>query len=129
MVSKTRKCPSRKIRRSAYTRKSYTRKDGIRVKGSRVKSACIKDMGKPGKGKRLFTLKKGELTQHGYSLKSKADRRRKALKRSMKKIGKKGTLVKKLNALYVLHKNTNPVYAKKARSDMKWVQSNVKDAI
>lgn len=35
----------------------------------------------------------------------------------------RNTLIKKLNALYVLQKNTNPMYAKKARSDMKWVQS------
>lgn len=121
---KTRKCPSGKIRRKSYIRKSYKRKDGKIVKGSKVPSVCIKDMGKPGKGKKLFTLKKGDLVKHGYSLKISVEQRRNALQKSLRNIDN-GTLVKKLNALYVLHKNTNLIYAKRARSDMKWIQSKV----
>lgn len=128
----TKKCPSGTIRRKAYTRKGYTRrayrrKDGTRVKKSTVKktrvpSSCIRDLGNVGKGKKIFTLKKGDLTKFGYSLKNDATTRHNALKRSMS-IFSRNTLIKKLNALYVLQKNTNPMYAKKARSDMKWVQS------
>ena len=122
---RTLKCKRGQIKRNAYTRKSYTRKDGTKVRRTRVKTGCIRDLGKPGKGKKLFTLKKGELSKYGYSLKSSATNRRKSLKRSLKKFNK-GSLIKKLNALYVLQKNTNPKIAKKARSDMKWVQKSVK---
>lgn len=127
----TSKCPKGTIRRKAYTRKGYTRrayrrKDGTRVKKSTVKksrvpSSCIRDLGKEGKGKRLFTLKKGDLTKFGYSLKHDASTRRYALKRSMSMFSR-NKLIKKLNALYILQKNTNPMYAKRARADMKWVQ-------
>jgi len=115
--------------RKPYTRKAYTTKSGIRIKpvkvsGSHVKRACIKDLGNPGKGKKLFTLGKGDLTSFGYTLKSNAVTRRSALKKSSKKFNK-GKLVKKLNALSVLQKNTNPVLSNKARNDMKWVQKNL----
>ena len=63
-------------------------------------------------------LKSGELTKYGYSLKSLATKRRSALKRSVKAYGR-GTLIKKLN---VLHNNRHPVYSRKARYDMKYVQ-------
>ena len=116
------KCPRGTIRRKAYTRKAYTRKDGTRVKATKVPASCIKDLGKPGKGKKLFTLKKGELSKYGYSLKKNKNLRQKSLKKSMNKFGR-NTLIRKLNALHVLHKNTNPSYSRKARSDMKWVQS------
>jgi hypothetical protein len=107
-------CKRGMIRRAAYTRKN----------GVRVKSTCIKDLGKPGKGRALIgSLKSGELKKYGYSLKSKAERRHSALKRSVKAYGR-GTLIKKLNALRVLHKNTHPVYSNKAHNDVKYVQKN-----
>ncbi len=107
-------CKQGMIRRSAYTRKN----------GVRVKSTCINDLGKPGKGRALIgSLKSGELKKYGYSLKSKADRRHLALKRSVKAYGR-GTLIKKLNALRVLHKNTHPVYSHKAHNDVKYVQKH-----
>ena len=107
-------CKPGTIRRSAYTRKN----------GVRVKSACVRDLGKPGKGHALIgSLKSGELKKYGYSLKSKATRRHSALKKSVKAYGR-GTLIKKLNALRVLHKNTHPVYSHKAHNDVKYVQKN-----
>lgn len=117
-------CPKGKILRSAYTRKQYTRKDGTNVRSSKVSAKCIKDLGNVGKGKKLFTLKKGGLTKFNYSLKSNDKNRISSLKKASKTYDK-GTLVKKLNALYILHKNTHPSYSKKARSDMKWVQKNM----
>ena len=108
-------CNRGMIRRSAYTRKS----------GVRVKSACIKDLGKTGKGRAVIgSLKSGELKKYGYSLKSRAGRRHLALKRSVKAYGR-GTLIKKLNALRVLHKNTHPVYSHKAHNDVTYVQKNL----
>jgi hypothetical protein len=75
------------------------------------------------KSVRIGPLKSGELTKYGYSLKSLATKRRSALKRSVKAYGR-GTLIKKLNVLSVLHKNRYPVYSRKARYDMKYVQKH-----
>ena len=75
------------------------------------------------KGVRIGPLKSGELKKYGYSLKSRATMRHSALKKSVKAYGR-GTLIKKLNVLSVLHKNTHPVYSHKARNDMKYVQKH-----
>jgi hypothetical protein len=97
--------------------KSYKTK-----RGRTVKAHCRKDTGKPGKGKRLFTLKKGDLSRYGYSLKSTEQERKKALDKAVNKYSK-NTMIKKLNVLRVLHKNTNPKYASRAYTDMKYIQS------
>lgn len=107
-------CPKGMIRRKAYTRKS----------GVRVRSTCIRDLGKPGKGKKLFTLKRGSLGKFNYGLTKKQSKRRGSLKKANSKMTR-GQLVKKLNALRILHRNTNPIYAKRAEKDMKWVQKNL----
>ena len=104
-------CPVGKIRI-----KTYKTKDG-----RTVKAHCRTDVGKPGKGKRLFTLKKGDLTKYGYSLKLNRDNREKSIRKAMNKISK-NKMIKKLNALRVLHKNTNPLYSSRAFQDMKYVQ-------
>lgn len=104
-------------KRGTIRRRAYTRKDG-----ARVKSACIKDMGKPGKGKQLFTLKKGDLTKHGYSIKVGKERRQRALRKAKKHIPH-ATLIRKLNALAILFKNTKPHYAKRARADMEYLRN------
>lgn len=109
---KTRKCPKGKILRKGYTRKS----------GVRVRPTCVKDMGRPGKGKKLFTLKKGDLSRHGYQLKGKTSvSRHKALKKA-RRVFSKNELIRKLNALSILLKNTNRELAFKAYDDMKYVQ-------
>ena len=117
----TSKCPSGMIRRKSYTRKAYTRKNGVRVKRSKVGSKCVKDMGKPGKGKRLFTLKKGGLSKYGYRLAHSFETRKKALSKSLKEYST-ATLWRKLNALQILHRNTNPYYSRKVKRDMEWLR-------
>ena len=105
-------CVYMTCKRGMILRRAYTRK---------IKSACIR---KPGKGSALIgPLKSGELKKYGYSLKSGASRRHSALKKSVKAYGR-GTLIKKLNALRVLHKNTHPVYSHNALNDLKYVQRN-----
>jgi len=91
-------------------------------RGKTVKAHCRQDTGKSGKGKRLFTLKKGDLTRYGYSLKLNEQERKKALEKAINKYSK-NTMIKKLNVLRILHKNTNPRYASNAYSDMKYIQS------
>jgi len=107
---RSRKCPRGTIRRKGYTTK----------RGVTVRSSCIKDRGLPGKGKRLFTLKKGELSKHGYSLKYAREKRHAALNKARKELSH-ATLVRKINALAVLMKNTHPDYARRARADVKWL--------
>ena len=118
------KCKKGEILRSKYTRKAYTTKSGKRVKKITVKASCIEDRGNPGKGNKLFTLKKGDLSKYGFSFKKTAKQRRQSLKKANKNIDK-GTLIRKLNALSILQKNTNPIVSKKAKYDMKWVQQNL----
>lgn len=115
-------CPFGTINRTGYTRKSYTRKDGTRVKGTRVSSGCIRDIGKPGKGKRLFTLKKGMLTKYGYSTSDIQEKRRGALIKAMKD-NTTGYIWKRLNAIEILNRNTNPDTASKIKSDMDWMRA------
>jgi len=96
-------------------RKGYTRKDGVKVK-----PVCIKDRGLKGKGPKLFSLKKGTLSKHGYNLSKKADVRRKALDKAVKEVGHV-IVIRKLNALSILQKNINPVNSRKFKYDQQWV--------
>lgn len=116
-------CPPGKIRRAGYTRKAYRRSDGTRVAEARVPASCIKDLGKPGKGKRLFTLKKGGLSKYGYSLSEIQDVRHSALIKAMEDGVSTGYLWKRLNAIEILNRNTNPKTAEKIKSDMEWLRS------
>ena len=121
MVTRSKR-KSRKTQRSCakgmIRRKAYTRKNGIRVK-----SSCIKDMGKPGKSPKLFTLKKGGLSKYGYHISNSAEKRHKALKKASKHYSY-ATLVRKINALSILFKNTQPDLAKKAKQDVSWLQKH-----
>ena len=113
--------PDRMIRRASYKRKSYTRKDGIKVKSSKVKSSMIKDVGKIGKGRRLFEIKdKGMLTDEGYSLKKSLKQRKNSLKKASKK-NSTLTVLRHLNAIRTLQKNNYDNF-KKLDKDVKFVQ-------
>lgn len=112
MISKTMKCKRGQIKIASYKNK----------KGTTVKAHCKTDLGKSGKGRKLFTVKKGDLTKYCYSLKIGKDMRHAAIKKALKSIDK-NTMIRKLNVLAILHKNTNPKYAARARHDLKFVQS------
>jgi hypothetical protein len=93
--------------------------------GKTIKKHCRKDMGNPGKGKKLFTLKKGDLIKYGYSLKNNAIERINSLNKAFITIPK-NTLIRKLNAISILHKNTSPLYSKRAKNDMRFIQGKGK---
>lgn len=70
---------------------------------------------------KLFTLKKGELTQFGYSLKDSkvTDRERKKALVSAYLSGMTSlSLIRKLFALKVLNKYQNPAYVEKLTKDI-----------
>jgi hypothetical protein len=115
-----RRCTSGKILRKSYSRKSYTRSDGTKVQGAKVPARCIKDLGKAGKGKRLFVLRKGTLSRYGYSTKISTEARHMALRKALENLPR-ATIVRKLNALAILNKNTHPSRSRILRADMKFV--------
>jgi len=116
-----RRCPRGQILRKGYTRKAYTRKDGTRVKAVRVKANCILDKGLPGKGPKVIPkLRKGLLTQYGYHATDTVAKRHLALDKAVKAYGG-ASVIRKLNAIYVLNRNTNPSMAAKFKVDRNWV--------
>lgn len=102
------------IYRVAHTRRIH----GKRIK---IRGKCIKNRGLPGKGKTLFKLRKGTLSQFGYSSMKSVAERHSALRKAVKRYSA-GTIIKKLNAVRVLNRNTNPGKARKFTSDMHYVQ-------
>lgn len=109
----SKKCTKGQILRDGYVTK----------KGTKVAPKCVKDMGKPGKGPKLFEMKdSGLLGNYGYELKIAHEKRTEAIKKSIKKNGKNKVL-KYLVALRTLHKSNERYYNKLDR-DVKWVQKN-----
>ena len=66
-------------------------------------------------------LKKGSLTKHGYSSKKTERSRHISLKKAVLETSKT-TVVRKLNAVKILNKNTNPKVSKVFKLDQEWVQ-------
>lgn len=118
--SSSKKCPKGQILRKGYSakRKSTGRK-------YRVSAKCVKDRGNPGKGPKVIPpLKKGALEKFGYHTAESAEKRHQALVKSVKKVGYAET-IRRLNAVRVLNRNTNPSLSRLFGSDMKWVQSHM----
>lgn len=114
------KCPKGSISRKGYT---YIKKStGKKIK---IKSSCVKSKGLRSKGIKtsrvLPNLKKGSLTKYGYSISGSETERHIALKKALKAYGY-SSVVKKLNAVKLLTKNTNPKNSKIYGKDLKWVQ-------
>jgi len=106
--------------RGAVSRKSFVRKSGVKVKATCVKSKSLRSKGKKPQVY-LPKLKQGALTKHGYSVRESSKMRHAAIKKALKEFTP-GELVKKLNAVRVLSKNTSPensaIYAK----DIKYIE-------
>jgi len=116
----TPKCKKNEIVREGYIKKLKNSRSKITVPPT-----CIKDRGNKGKGKQLFRLNKGTLSQFGYSdvmNKTKADRQ-KLLKRAVSHI-EPLAVFRKLIAVSTLNKTTNPQLAKRFRDDAEWVRDN-----
>jgi hypothetical protein len=96
-------------------RKGYTRKDG-----TRVRPTCIIDRGMKGKGPNLIGhLKEGTLTKYGYHARSSLKDRRISLGKAIKAYGTT-VVIRKLNAICILNKNTNPSISKIFCTDKRW---------
>ena len=120
------KCRSGQILRAGYKRKSYTKKSGLRVKSSWVAPKCIKSVtGRP-HGKQLFVLEKGTLSKFGYHNVENMSKeaRHRALKKAMKGVTPL-SVYRKLMAVGLVNKNTNPKMSKIVMSDAKWLKTTV----
>jgi len=137
------RCPGTEIIRKGYYRKGYYRTSPsgkrIHIKSVYVKPKCVRDLVTPPKKKprvpksmeflsmpknvQITIFNKGKLTDYGYSSKLPTTVRRNALKKSIKIFGSL-SVYRKLIAVKVLNKNTNPTISKKFGSDANWIKKN-----
>lgn len=122
-------CPTGKILRVGYVRKD----------GSRVAAACVKDTGKPGKTPESQKIRASvtddiDLGAFGYKHVTdlKAEERHNALKKainhvaSSKKLSKHEAAVKilrRLNLIAILNKNTNVTASQLMERDRNWIST------
>lgn len=118
-------CPSGEVTRHAYTTK----------RGSYVKSACIPDVGAPGKtpkSKRIPILSQDlDLKSYGYQTSDRVEVRQEAIKKAIHAIANEKSItlrqaavkvLRHLNALSILNKNTNPYISQhKFVPDREWI--------
>jgi len=98
-----------RIRRRGYWRGPYTyRRKGklIRVKRHYIgpTTYMARDVGKPGRGKKLIEIEPGKLKKYGYSTDKNARARRRALAKAVKAYGAT-SVFRMLNAQVVLRKS------------------------
>ena len=118
------KCSKDEITRIPY---NYTKKSGTHVY---VSQTCIKDRGLPGKTpvtnkipyNTTSTFNIDELSKYGYSdiMKKKVSERHNSLQNAINKYGSLNVM-KKLNILMILNKNTNPSLANRFQNDRNWI--------
>ena len=120
-------CPEGEMKRKGYTRKSFSRRSGSRVRSVSVSSGCIKDRGYRSRLFQLKTgslgigpLKKGELRAFGYSADASEEKRHKSLRAASKKYTSLSVL-RKLNALMVYNKRTQPEHSVVYKADREYV--------
>jgi len=124
-----------RVSRKAYCRKGTLRKEYTRdhtvipetkVKGSCVKKSTfyIKDVGAPGRGKKLFKVKRGLLKKHGYSTHLPEEQRHEALRKADRDYGSV-RLWKMLNAQVVYRKRLPDGVLSTFRQDRDWVMKNL----
>jgi hypothetical protein len=104
--------------KASKSHKSYTRR--LSKKSIRVKASRIKDQGKPGKGPKLWTVKKGGLSKYGYSSKDGMSTRHAALQKAIKAEGP-NVIQKRLIAVSNYNKITSPTTHRVMRSDIEWI--------
>jgi len=93
-----------------------------KAENMRIESKCIKNVGLPGKGPKLFgPLRKGELAEYGYSFRRSESERHAALKKAIDEYGVTG-VYRKLNAVAKLTKRAAPKAANVFKEDREWVR-------
>ena len=123
-------CPEGMIERVGY---KAVRSDNKKV--YRVKPTCIQDVGKPGKtpsSEKIMSSDDLDLSIYGYEdlIKLKATDRRNALKKAMEDISSMESktihqaavkVMRRLNYLFVLTRNSQITLSKKLEADRNWI--------
>lgn len=118
------RCKKGEIERMGYTKKT----------GTKVKAECIKDRGLPGKTPesqkipfKNLAFERDDLGKYGYSdiIHKKASERRESLDDAIRQYGSVPVL-RKVNVLEILNRNTNPKLATKFETDKKWIERTYK---
>lgn len=114
----TPKCAKGEIVKEGFKRKSKSGKQ------TWVAPVCVSDKGKSGKQERLFVIEPGRLSKYGYDeIEGKSDiARHKALNAALKSGEKPLSVSRRLNALAILTKNTNPKLSQTFKMDSEWIK-------
>ena len=117
----------KRCKRGYISRRSYRTKSKRGRKSRKVKSSCVKSpksrRGRGLKSKRSIPfLKKGTLGKFGYKVSLSTEDRHAALRKAVASLGK-ATVDRKLNAIRVLTKNTQPANSKKYAADLKYTKN------
>ena len=94
--------------------KSSSRKSSKRRSKSRSKSRKTSSLVR-------IPLKKGLLTKYNYSIYNTDKSRHESLQKAVKEYGAL-SVFRKINALYILSRNINPVLAQKYTKDRNWIK-------
>ena len=120
-----RACGPGMVRRKGHiaTRKVKTILGRLLKRGTtyRVKSHCVKGEAAKAPTNIIGPLKKGSLTDLGYSASDSSATRRASLSKAVGKYGRLSTY-RKLNAVATLTKNTAPAKAAVFKADRDWVK-------
>lgn len=116
----TTRCKKGEIERIGYTKKT----------GTKIKAECIKDRGLPGKTPesqkipfKNLAFERDDLGKYGYSdiVHKSASKRHQSLDDAIRYYGSVPVL-RKVNVLEILNRNTNPKLATKLETDKKWIE-------
>lgn len=102
-----------------------TFKRGSKLVERKVYTYERKDVGLPGKGPKMILVEKGKLSKYGYSIKKSEGTRREALKRAIKRYGAL-SVFRKLQAMVIVRKRTQPKAREIFEADRDWVRENYK---
>jgi hypothetical protein len=84
------------------------------------------DVGLPGKGPKVIPIvRKGALRKHGYSIKLSTSRRREVLRKAIQDYGAL-SVFRKLNAMVIVRKRTQPEAREIFEDDRDWLRENYK---
>lgn len=117
-----------KCKKGQIIKEGYHRKQSSKSVGYWVAPTCIMAKGlsrkRGSKGKKLFRLERGTLSQFGYSNVKKLSKkeRHQSLKKAINEI-KPVSVRKKLIAISTLQKNINPKMSKIFKEDAEWIKN------
>lgn len=116
---RSRSCKSGQILRKSYSRRSRSGSGRVRVK-----STCIKDLGRPGHGPKLWSVTPGLLGKYGYHAHSSNKSRATSLKKAVRSAGY-ATTIRRLNAVKNYTSRSQPANSRIYAHDIKYVQDNL----